>query len=415
MFRYTPRMIPQTVMVVGCGGTGSRLVPLLAQFLASITKAKNARGWLDNPTILLADFDTIEEKNLLRQNFIQSDVGKHKAAVLAQRYGRAYGVNVLPILEKLDGSGSFARGLASTINWNSMIVIMCVDSAQARRDVLKSINALCRPGSAGQGAFIIDAGNEDNFGQVRFFNQNVIVNHSSVGKNDLPKMSPIVTDIDAIPMDFAFYRDLQDMPGQGSCADLDQTLAINALMATLIMGVVQNFYYVKPFNYNQISISLDGAVSTVFNTPVEFLRRAEYGYEDTQRRGSILPLNHWYATDLGRSLQAFMLEHRKFQRKMDAEAAQARALAERAAEQKKAQEEAGDADERSEKLRRLKASLAAKHRPEVAITQEKREAAETPAPRRRSRRAPEPRIAAPVEIEVLPENSNEAFVQDPHP
>ena len=36
----------------------------------------------------------VEEKNLLRQNFITSDQGKYKAEVLAKRYSAAFGVDI---------------------------------------------------------------------------------------------------------------------------------------------------------------------------------------------------------------------------------------------------------------------------------------------------------------------------------
>ena len=38
MFKFTPRQIPSNIVVIGCGGTGSRVVPLLAQFIRSITR-----------------------------------------------------------------------------------------------------------------------------------------------------------------------------------------------------------------------------------------------------------------------------------------------------------------------------------------------------------------------------------------
>lgn len=282
MFKFTPNNIPTQIMVIGCGGTGSRLVPLLTQFIASITKDKNPRGWLDNPTIYLVDDDVVEQKNLLRQNFVAADVGKHKASVLAQRYSRAYGVNIVPILKRVDGTRHILQQQGSMINLNRSIIIMCVDSAQARRDIIKMVNDTNRPINIESGAFFIDAGNEDNFGQVRFFNQAVAFHMTSFKAEDFPKNSPVVLDIPAIPIDLRYYDELEDLPSQGSCADLDQTLAINALMATLIMGVVQNYYYVKPMTYNQISISLDGGVSTSYNTVSTLLRWAEPSNRNAQ-------------------------------------------------------------------------------------------------------------------------------------
>jgi molybdopterin/thiamine biosynthesis adenylyltransferase len=54
----------------------------------------------DSSTIYLVDDDVVEGKNLLRQNFISVDIGQYKARVLAQRYRKAYGNNVIPILNR---------------------------------------------------------------------------------------------------------------------------------------------------------------------------------------------------------------------------------------------------------------------------------------------------------------------------
>lgn len=271
MFRYVPRVIPTKIFVIGCGGTGSRLVPLLAQFIKTVTAGENPRGTVVDPVIYLIDNDTIESKNLVRQNFIQADVGKNKAEVLAQRYGRAYGVNIIPIVKRVMPDTTRRNRLFADLDTppnnpgENSLVIMCVDSAEARRNILSawSLDHM-RGGDISEIAPVfIDAGNEDDFGQVRIF-QRAYINMDAVERKErekrLPLMRPEIYDIHCLPMDIKFYETLQDNPG-GSCADLDQTLAINALMATMIMGMVQNLYYLKPFTYNSMSISLSGGVS----------------------------------------------------------------------------------------------------------------------------------------------------------
>ena len=42
--------------------------------------------------ILVCDGDVVEEKNLIRQNFVEQDVGRNKAQVLAERYSAAFGI-----------------------------------------------------------------------------------------------------------------------------------------------------------------------------------------------------------------------------------------------------------------------------------------------------------------------------------
>ena len=51
-----------TIIVVGCGGTGSNLIALLSQYAISERKIKN---------IILVDGDKVEEKNF-RKTFPQS-------------------------------------------------------------------------------------------------------------------------------------------------------------------------------------------------------------------------------------------------------------------------------------------------------------------------------------------------------
>lgn len=74
------------IVMVGCGGNGGYAVQ-------RISKMMNAFSGVSS-FLLLADPDTVEEKNLLRQPFIGNDIGKKKADVLAKRYGATYGLKI---------------------------------------------------------------------------------------------------------------------------------------------------------------------------------------------------------------------------------------------------------------------------------------------------------------------------------
>jgi hypothetical protein len=78
-----------TIVVVGVGGTGS----LVSDGLCRLLKGTDI-------TLLLDDFDIVEEHNLYRQNFYAGDVGKFKSQVIAERlarqYGRPIGYSVFP-------------------------------------------------------------------------------------------------------------------------------------------------------------------------------------------------------------------------------------------------------------------------------------------------------------------------------
>lgn len=272
MLSYVPNQIPLNITVIGCGGTGSRLVQMLTQFIRSISREFSPTGWLERPIIRLVDDDVVEMKNTSRQLFIEQDVGKPKAVVLAQRYGRAYGVTVNPIVKRVEPNiylSNLYHGDETVddmaMNGLNTIFIMCVDSAEARRSILSCIARSSYGAGLNNVPFIIDAGNEDSFGQVKFFHSMAVYSTSEIASNPL-SMYPKQGSLPAIPMPYEFYRDLVDTPARGSCADLDQTLAINAAMATTIMGIVQNFYYVRPFTFNEVGISLDGAGYTLHNT-----------------------------------------------------------------------------------------------------------------------------------------------------
>lgn len=295
MQKFTPITIPNNIFVIGGGGTGGRLIPMLTQFIKTITRGKSPTGWVENPAIWLIDDDVVESKNLLRQNFISNDVGKQKAVVLAERYSRAYDVNIYPITRRIQSENANAfyadvkaildatavAGLreAKTLEatFTNSIIVMCVDTAKARRDILNVfINKSSR--QLRENMFFIDAGNEDSFGQVSFFHPVIMhsaeVYDSVAADKKIPRPNFSSVKLDFIPMDFAYYRDLVDTESTASCADLNQTLAINAIMATTIMGIIQNYYYRKEFTYNCLRISLDGGNSTQHNTFDDYRRKS---------------------------------------------------------------------------------------------------------------------------------------------
>lgn len=67
------------IYIIGAGGTTSWFLPKLIKILNIFSNQKSFN-------ILIIDGDVVESKNLTRQNFIQQDIGKYKAEVLATRY-----------------------------------------------------------------------------------------------------------------------------------------------------------------------------------------------------------------------------------------------------------------------------------------------------------------------------------------
>jgi len=124
-----------TVALVGCGGTGGIVLKELCRLLYGLKEArKGATQPLfggpepeDVPSLVVIDGDTVERKNLLRQNFVPADVGGKKARILASRYASAFGLEVSAYAHYV-GADTELRNLVP----NGSVVVGCVDNAKTR-------------------------------------------------------------------------------------------------------------------------------------------------------------------------------------------------------------------------------------------------------------------------------------------
>lgn len=286
LFKYTPTFMPQKVLVVGCGGTGSRLIPLVAQFLKTC-------GWVLSPEMVVVDDDIVEEKNLTRQNFVTMDVGKPKAQVLAQRYSRAYDIPIVPIMERIESEdwydskesnpgrkqyshSEFYKKLYSWANSKTPVfVVLCVDSAEARRSILTRLTQSL-PSNL---TVLIDTGNENDFGQVKIGTLAMAAAASleayKKAFEKLNPMTPAEIDLPQVPLDLDYYMDMVSSAAP-SCADLDQTMAINSLVANTAFAFIQNWYYSKPLTTHKVNVSLSHGCVPEYITSQYLLRCAEH-------------------------------------------------------------------------------------------------------------------------------------------
>lgn len=268
MFKYSPHFLPNKIFLFGCGGTGSRIMPGLAQLVRSLLNKNNPLSPFLDLRILCCDGDVVEEKNLLRQHFAPQDVGKNKAAVLAARYSSAFDVSIHPCTTFF-GEENRAReeflGYPGEPFSNFSIIILAVDSAKARKKILQRFlsHAFSTPLYDPRNFFIIDVGNEDNFGQIRY-------SHMAMAEKvrlpedvkGFPKLVPLTLDIPFIPFDGDYYIKLGGSAQELSCADLPQTLAVNSQAASLVITACQNFLLRKPFHNSGVRFNLDGGFSS---------------------------------------------------------------------------------------------------------------------------------------------------------
>lgn len=253
MFSYKNRQIMNNVVVVGCGGTGGRLIPMLGQIMS--------RGqWNDLvPTLTLIDGDEVEVKNLTRQNFIIDDVGRNKAECLAERYGAAFELPVVCIPHYFQGSDRWEGWLSSQVpaNFYRLVadrpstIFLCVDNMKARFEIIQAIvNTTLRSGIE---HLIIDAGNENTFGQTRVYSSRLLSTDDVDADLDIlnrlvQKENNAEIPLPFLPCPLAEYLRSSGYQGNpdASCADLEQTAAVNAIMAMSMFSIFQNIYMMMP-------------------------------------------------------------------------------------------------------------------------------------------------------------------------
>lgn len=132
------------VFLIGVGGTGSHLIGPLVQLLRFHPEGTN--------DITLIDGDIYEEKNLIRQQFTEEDLGENKARATANRLKRK---TIRTIAQYVD-KDKFSRILEKTIDKDdSFLVITAVDNHATRNAVIQAVDdgeysnfTLISPGNA---------------------------------------------------------------------------------------------------------------------------------------------------------------------------------------------------------------------------------------------------------------------------
>ena len=136
---------PLKTLVVGAGGTGSKVVV----GLKNIHQGLVALGF-PGLQVVLADPDTVSESNLVRQSFYPSDVGLNKAEVLINRLNLSCGLSWSAYPHALDASYSSGYD-------RPQLVIDCVDTRAARAEIAKGLESVL---------YFVSSGNLAHTGQV---------------------------------------------------------------------------------------------------------------------------------------------------------------------------------------------------------------------------------------------------------
>lgn len=151
---------PVKIIVLGAGGTGGYLIPHLYR----IAFANAERAY----RVIICDGDIVEPKNLIRQNFIEQDIGRNKAAVLAGRYAGAFGMECEYIPEYIESEQrlkelvqpDFVKASEDKPEEAQQVILLgCVDNNKSR--------AICHKVFYNTDNLVyIDSGNGEHTGQV---------------------------------------------------------------------------------------------------------------------------------------------------------------------------------------------------------------------------------------------------------
>lgn len=226
---------PVKIVMLGAGGTGGHIAPHLYRLLYSLERPVR---------FIICDGDVVEEKNLVRQNFIQADLGENKAKVLAERYSTVFGLEteyVPSFVEKEDDLRRLLKPDHWRIDrakfiWEQVILIGAVDNNKSRQ--------LChRVFQEAKELIYIDSGNGEYTGQV-------VCGIRRGGKTYYPPIGAVYPDV---------LEDTDKFPTELSCAEASvsapQSMAANITAATAVVSMVYNILALGDSSVRKITFS----------------------------------------------------------------------------------------------------------------------------------------------------------------
>lgn len=228
---------PVKIIMLGAGGTGGHVAPHLYRLLHT----------LDRPVkIIIADGDIVEEKNLVRQNFISADLGRNKAQVLAERYATAFGMEVQYIPEFIENEYRLAKLVEPdryyTGNYSRhyeeghSILIGAVDNNRSRQ--------LCHQVfQKADNLIYIDSGNGEFTGQV-------VCGIRRKGRTYYEPIGEVYPDV---------LADTDKFPTELSCAEValsaPQSIVANIMAATAVVSYIYNILVLGSIETKSVTFS----------------------------------------------------------------------------------------------------------------------------------------------------------------
>ncbi len=231
---------PVKIVQLGAGGTGGHIAPHLYRLLYS----------LDRPVrYIICDGDVVEEKNLVRQNFIPADLGENKAQVLAERYSAVFGMETEYVPSFVEDEARLKDLLTPACFWqrrpnsysqervDEMVILLgAVDNNKSRQ--------LChRVFYQTKELIYVDSGNGEYTGQV-------VCGVRRGGKTYYPPIGTVYPDV---------LEETDKFPTELSCAEASvsapQSMAANITAATAVVDLIYNILAVGDSTVRKVTFS----------------------------------------------------------------------------------------------------------------------------------------------------------------
>lgn len=225
------------IVQLGAGGTRGHIAPHMYRLLYALDRSAR---------YIICDGDTVEEKNLVRQNFTPADLGENKAKVLAERYSAVFGLETEYVPSFVESEEQLRQLLTPEVWYTGpyrreiikemVILLGAVDNNKSRQ--------LChRVFHQARELIYIDSGNGEFTGQV-------VCGIRQAGKTIYPPIGTVYPDV---------LEDTDKFPTELSCAEASvsapQSMAANITAATAVVDLVYNILALGESTVRQTTFS----------------------------------------------------------------------------------------------------------------------------------------------------------------
>ena len=252
---------PVKIVMIGAGGTGSYVAMHLYRLMHCLTAPHGGNGGR-NVRIIIADGDSVEEKNLVRQHFTPADLGLNKAQVIAERYASAFSMKAEYVPDFIEDKArlhelvkpAFTTGIKDTVMpYRELVILLgCVDNNKSRK-LCNEVFYECKD------LIYIDSGNGEYSGQV-------VCGVRRKGRTLAKPVGFYYPDV---------LEDTDKFPTELSCAEASasapQTIAANMTAATMVVNLLHNILVLGDNKVKSVSFS----TKTLNSQPITETRKKQ--------------------------------------------------------------------------------------------------------------------------------------------